>query len=277
MASLYVATQKLLSILKHIVNGRLPASFALWSLRRAYQDRPVPIENLLRIRRFFGGEDVLWPFPSRIVKSGANLSNPYLATQLAAIELGRWSLDVQTLNHLEGWIKANQPSTILELGSGFSTVCLCQYMLEAHDGQRGEYIISIEQDEAFAKRTRTLLRDTGLDDYAKIVSCPLRKQVIEGIETICYDLSNCGVAEALQGGKPDMVVVDGPTDGNFVRFGTLPQAKQYVQLPAQFFLDDALRDDELQVAEAWSGLPYIEIEGVWLIGKGVMTGRIYSS
>jgi hypothetical protein len=39
-------------------------------------------------------------------------------------------------------------------------------------------------------------------------------------------------------------------------------------------LDDALRDEELQVAQLWKQLEYIQVDGVYLNGKGLLAGRM---
>jgi hypothetical protein len=43
---------------------------------------------------------------------------------------------------------------------------------------------------------------------------------------------------------------------------------------ARFLLDDALRDDELAVARAWSSLPGIELDGVHVVGEGLLAGHV---
>lgn len=70
------------------------------------------------------------------------------------------------------------------------------------------------------------------------------------------------------------MLVDGPAAEAGARFGTLPLAHPSVSHRAQFVLDDALRDGELTVARRWRSLPYVEVEGIRIVEKGLLTGAI---
>jgi hypothetical protein len=61
-----------------------------------------------------------------------------------------------------------------------------------------------------------------------------------------------------------------------VRLATLPlvQAVLPTGVSVPFFLDDALRDDELAVAKRWAKMPGIELDGIHVVGEGLLAGRV---
>ena len=73
--------------------------------------------------------------------------------------------------------------------------------------------------------------------------------------------------------RPTFVVIDGPATETD-RFGTLPLIRPYVKANALFYLDDALRDGELDVARRWARLPYVEVNGIYLTEKGLLQGNV---
>ena len=241
-------------------------------LRLMYRNMPVPVHKVVLLRNLAHGQDVCSSRMENGITLGKSLHNSFLAKSLAQKELGRWSLSADTLNFLEQHIRVLKPSFILEFGSGISTACLARYMQEQH-GDIDWYVLSIEQEIDFAQATSSLLRELKLEKYAKVVYCPLRRQVIEGMETICYDFPH-EVIMILENKHPDLVVIDGPSGEEGVRFGTLPLVLPFLNPGAWFFLDDALRDGELEIAQQWSHLPKVRIDGIYFIGKGLLVGKI---
>jgi predicted O-methyltransferase YrrM len=201
------------------------------------------------------------------------LRNPFLAGELASVELGAWSLDVHTLDFLEREIQSRKPLGILEFGSGPSTACLCRYMQELYGRSSRVYVFSVEQDVGVAERTQELLALLGLDAHARIVHAPLRDQTVEGRPTVCYDLPGDFLRTLLSDGRPDFVVIDGPAAEPAQRFGTLPLVESFLRPGAWFCLDDALRYGELEVGELWARRPGVRVDGIHLFGKGLLVGQ----
>ena len=73
---------------------------------------------------------------------------------------------------------------------------------------------------------------------------------------------------------PDFVVIDGPAAQDGARFGTLPLIRRYLSSGARFYLDDALRDGEIDIAERWARLPYVQVNVVRLTEKGLLLGEV---
>ena len=248
--------------------------FAIRWLRLVNRGKPVPIGQLLSLRNMISGEDALVPRALDLRNRGRDLRNPFLASSLADKELGVWSLTASTLNFLESQIQTFKPKVVLELGSGISTACLARYMLELHGDSNQVYLFSIEQDLSFLQKTIRLLEALQLGKYARIVHSPLCQQMIEGVPDTCYDLSRDFLVRVLEGNRPDFVVIDGPAAGPGARFGTLPLVRHFLSHEARFFLDDALRDGELRIAQLWSRIPYVQVTGVHLPGKGLLVGQV---
>jgi len=257
-----------------ILKGKLGIWIAKWRLRAVYRGAPVPLEQVLALRSTSQCENALLPAGWTVRSTAKSLRNPFLSNQLADIELGTWRLSAWTLNLLERQIRHLEPQVVLEFGSGVSTVCLARYMQELHGNLNRTYVFSIEQDADFAQETMRLLKALQLDQYVRVICAPLRSQVIEGVQTTCYDLTHTRLQSVLGTHRPDFVLIDGPVGESDTRFGDLALVRDFLAPQARFFMDDALRDEELQVARLWKKLAYIQVDGVYLNGKGLLAGRI---
>lgn len=212
-------------------------------------DHPVPIPKIRRIRSLAPLTNALVPPVGR----------------------GRWALDDDALAFIVGEVERRRPLWVLEFGSGRSTVRLAEVMADLRPGN-GVLVLSIEQDWKFVERTTHLLSETGLVDRVHLTCRQLRRQLVAGRETVCYDLSTAFAREFVPRDGPGLILVDGPAGGGDVRFGTIPLLQPYLPDETPFFLDDALRDDELRVADAWAQLPGVTILGIHVVGEGLLAG-----
>ena len=73
---------------------------------------------------------------------------------------------------------------------------------------------------------------------------------------------------------PEIVVIDGPAAQDGARFGTLRLIRRYLNSGARFYLDDALRDGEIDIAERWARLPYVPVNVVRLTENGLLLGEV---
>lgn len=245
----------------------------------AYRRRPIPLRQVRSLRYLLPGDNPLAAARGADRTMGKNLRDPFLAGALSERRLGSWSLCASSLNFLQDQICQVRPSLVLEFGSGISTACLAHYVRTIY-GSSGEAqtprVVSIEQEGGFVLSTRALLRSLGLEGAADVIHAPLAPQVIEGERTACYELSNERLRAVLGTRSPDFIVIDGPASESepSVRFGTLPLIKSVVASEARFYLDDALRDEELEIGQKWSRLPYLRIDGIHFVGKGMLIGRM---
>ena len=235
-----------------------------------FQGQPVSLEEALRVSAKRSLAVPEW----RTISTGTKLHNPYLAERLGSEELGTWALDARTLNFLEQEIFRLRPETIFEFGAGLSTLCFARFLSELWgDNADTPRVFSVEQNEWQVEKSQKQLAAHGLASLVRILYAPLKTQTIEGFETVCYDLPDARLAEFLRGARPDMVLVDGPSGDGPVRFGTLPLLRAAVAPQAVFYLDDAFRPEELEVAQRWNALPYLSVGSLRKIGKGLLTGR----
>jgi Methyltransferase domain len=246
------------------------------SLPLVYRDSPVPFDVVLRLRKFGGRPEIM--SLRGAVRTGRSLRNAFLAHRLADTVLGHWTAAAQTLNLIERRIHDSPPKLVLEFGSGVSTLCLAQYMREVHGAESRTLVITVEEDAHSCEETYATVGSLGLAEHVSIVHAPLERQMIDGRETVCYRLTS-ELQAHLAGSLPDFVFVDGPapTADPLSRFGTLPLCRQFVASGSPFFLDDALRDRELEVGRLWSATPGISVEGIFFVGHGLLTGRIEGS
>ena len=241
------------------------------SIRKRYGSQPYPLTRAMALQRALPGKAPLLDPP--LAEDGSGLAHPALRTALQTEEFGVWALGVATLNFIQEFIMRRRPGFILELGSGLSTVCLARYMLDVHPDSSDRLILSLEQDEMQADRTRALLLQHGFDGVAQVEVSPVIPQVVDGRETRCFDLRN--LHEWLGGERPDLLLIDGPSGSPGVRFGTLPLATDQLADGCSFLLDDALRPAELSIASEWAKRPGVTIDGVVFIDKGLLTGRVH--
>jgi predicted O-methyltransferase YrrM len=242
----------------------------LWCTSRLSPDRVVPLDLVVAIRKLGSGEDPLVPYIA--ATPTASLAGP-LWRHLHGLDIGTWSLGPKSLELLQTLVSIQRPALAIEFGSGISTAVIAMAMREAGASLSDLILLSFEQDEAEAERTRELLAGVGLAEQVRVVVAPLTRLTIEGVVTTCYDVPD-DIGAVFVERKADFVLIDGPAGEPGIRFGTLPLARPFVSPHARFVLDDALRDGELSIARRWRDLPYIRVAGVCLLEKGLLIGDV---
>lgn len=155
-----------------------------------------------------------------------------------------WAASPITVSALVREIIDTAPSTVVEVGSGGSSVWV-GYCLERQGRGR---CISLEHEEEYAARTRNEIARHGLTKYVEVVHAPLVDVDIAGETYRWYDLSNVqGLTDI------DIVFVDGPpgTTGPLARYPALPLLRERCAPGARFILDDAARPDERAIVQRW--------------------------
>jgi predicted O-methyltransferase YrrM len=157
---------------------------------------------------------------------------------------GGWALNPTGLLQLLFHIDRTRPKTVLELGSGTSTVWL-GYAIEGHGGR----LLSLDHDESYAARTRSLLSAHGLDGVAEVRVAPLQPVTIDDQVFRWYD-----VAAVADLGDIDLLVIDGPpgATGPQARYPALHVLEHRLAATATIILDDAERTDEREVVRRWT-------------------------
>ena len=148
-----------------------------------------------------------------------------------------------------------EPETIVETGSGVSTVILA-YALERRGRGR---VLALEHDPRYAARTRSLLAAHGLADRARVIDAPLEPTTIDG------EPHRWHARAALAGlERVDLVVDDGPPRalGRMLRYASLPLFERLLA-PRGAFVMDVIGDEERAILARWRArFPHLAFEVV---------------
>jgi predicted O-methyltransferase YrrM len=158
--------------------------------------------------------------------------------------LSAWTLAPQVL--LEVLRRVSDPSveTVVELGSGVSTVWIASELRRRGHGR----LISIEHEEQFFDQTRALVEAAGLADLVDLRLCPLAPVEVDGES---YEWYSIGAGDLP---SVDLLLVDGPPakTGPLARFPALPVLGAALSGHAVVVLDDAARPDEREIVARWT-------------------------
>ena len=181
-------------------------------------------------------------------------------------EVGDGAIDGATIDRLVELVRDEKPRSIVEFGSGTSTVVLASLLAELH--QDGLRLVSFEQDPARAAHSRAALAERGLDRVATVAQLPL------GERPAGYLLTEEAI-ELLRHLAPQLILVDGPThDSGTSRIGALDIVAPYLRRDATVLLDDALRDSELRIAAAWERRDDVVVHGIRPTPKGLLEAAL---
>lgn len=153
-----------------------------------------------------------------------------------------WAGSPDMLLHLAQHLLKHRPQCLAECSSGVSTVVAARCMQLNGRG----HVYSLEHDEVYAEKTRALLEQYGLTDWASIVVAPLES---EGTDSPWYAL------KTLPADMPpiEVLVVDGPPAGgeSTARYPALGKLVSRMAGEVTVLLDDADRPGERAVIERW--------------------------
>ena len=158
--------------------------------------------------------------------------------------LGGWPISPEAALTLTRLIAREQPELIIETGSGSSTV-LAAMRLAANGHGR---IIALENDAGYARKTRQMLLERGLDKVATVIDAPLINYRVDGDDYLWYELAELSFDEPI-----DLVLVDGPpgNTNELARYPAVPLLIDYMSTDATVLADDAGRVDEQRMVEKW--------------------------
>ncbi|WP_189235002.1 class I SAM-dependent methyltransferase [Planomonospora parontospora] len=158
--------------------------------------------------------------------------------------LGGWAASAGVLRPMIGWILDNGPKTIVECGSGSSSVWL-GYIAE----RTGSAVVALEHDADHARATRELVRAHGLSDVVDVRLAPLEEWESGGETWRWY------ARDALEGlAEIGLIFVDGPpgATGPTARYPALPLLLPLCAETVAVFLDDAAREQDRAVSDRWA-------------------------
>ena len=156
-------------------------------------------------------------------------------------------LEPEALLEIVNYIQVNDCTTIVECGSGVSTVVIGNLLRQRGRG----HLYSLEDDEAWYNSTSELLAKQGLEQYVTFVFAPL--QPVDGFDLETRWYAQDKVRAALQGVEHvDLILVDGPKSlTTRSRVAALPFFVPWMDNHTLLVLDDAKRPQERAVLEEW--------------------------
>ncbi|WBL41312.1 class I SAM-dependent methyltransferase [Algoriphagus halophytocola] len=206
------------------------------------------IHWLTRLRdKIFGVEKLEY----RIVKSTREYSD-FKFKELKAMEILKpyfpssfvfetgYTLSFQEIQHIANDIVIHRPATILEVGSGLSTIILSNLISEL--GYNPEFI-SIDQDSSWQKHLEEQCENVDFYNFEIGSNSEFAKDGGKWFELPKSSL--------LREKKYDLVIIDGPKgyESQFARFGIVYFLKERVNETSIVFLDDTDREDENYILE----------------------------
>lgn len=240
----------------------------------------APVSEILQLRNRLGN------LGSLLVKNGlpegdANLlADDPVMKKMPDYKFSNYSMEPSAIHFLKNIIEQFKPTNILELGSGLSTAILSTHMNKVHKKSKIKpRYVSIDQSQDYLDETQAMLKKVGADEFVELVQMDVCPFDVQGkTDYSCYEFDEDKLFNAFSGTKPDMVIIDGPVGGGpqgiaYARLLTLPLAKLFTAPGAIIFLDDSLRDTELEIIAQWSKLSDVKIHGIKCLAKGIMVGQ----
>ena len=161
-------------------------------------------------------------------------------------ELGDWAMSASTLIWMLDRLQNPSVRTILECGSGSSTIWFATAL--AARGGEGR-VVALETSAAYAESTRAELARHGLEDRAEVLHAPLVDTAVPGRDNQpWFDIS------VLPDLPPvDLLFVDGPVGGvaRQVRYPAFPLLADRLAPGATVVLDDTGRPAEAAIVQTW--------------------------
>jgi predicted O-methyltransferase YrrM len=162
-------------------------------------------------------------------------------------ELGGWAATPSTMLWILDHVMSSQARTIVECGSGTSTVWIAT-ALERRGGEGR--VVALESSDHYAEITRAELERLGLSDRATLVHAPLVNTTMSDESSQpWFDLSGFALSEPI-----DLLFVDGPPSrvAPMARYPAFPLLADRLAPDAAVVLDDTGRSAEDAIVERWT-------------------------
>lgn len=170
-----------------------------------------------------------------------------------------WVISPDFATLMVSLIRRHRPQTIVELGSGTSTI-ISSYSLEANGAGQ---VISFEHLERFVESSRANLARHDLDSWATVRHAPLTEVNVSGGDWQWYDSAQMADIESI-----DLLIVDGPPEDvdALARYPAMPVFYERLSKGALILVDDVGRGDETAMINRWLD-EYDDLEMVEVIAN----------
>lgn len=159
-----------------------------------------------------------------------------------------FSLNPNTILHVINDLQINNRKSIIEFGSGISTVILAKFIV---DNKLDAKIISIEDNKSWCDFIESQLIKYNCNQVVTLHHVAL---INNSSEVLWYDKNE--IAKVVNNEKFDLILVDGPSGGLGLmsRKPALPSIINNINDNFCVFLDDVRRADEKQILSDWFSL-----------------------
>jgi predicted O-methyltransferase YrrM len=114
-----------------------------------------------------------------------------------------WAASPDFLNILYEHLISHRPQSIVECGSGLTTIITGRALQQLGNGR----LLSLEHDQHFAEQTRGVLRQLSLQNFVDIRIVSLKLQKVNSAEYLWYDVSSIDLPDTI-----NLITVDGPPE-----------------------------------------------------------------
>ena len=182
-----------------------------------------------------------------------------------------WPTSPDFLLKLHSWIVKHKPLTVVETGSGASTIVIADALRQNGFGK----LYSFEHLQKYANQTQEMLQDEYLTPWVELLVGELElwkgkhlNPHDSGKPSSWYPLKLSGIENI------DLLVVDGPPKSicQYARYPAVPALFDRLSPKAEVWMDDAIRQEEKDICKHWANeygfnFEYIPLEK----GLGVLT------
>ncbi len=179
--------------------------------------------------------------------------------------LGGWSIDSFLGRQLVQHILEYRPKCVVELGSGTSTILIARTLMLLEESDVTHIVV--DHEEKYLDLTRNIARLNGVANHIEFIYCPLVRY--EAFDKLWYS----DLTEWLETQKIDLLVVDGPPGylQPHSRYPALPLLHPLLAEHCTIVLDDAIRQEEHEIAQQWvAEFPEFKLE-IRTDGHGIAT------
>lgn len=169
-----------------------------------------------------------------------------------------WAMHSDSLDWIVNFIKENKISSIIECGSGASTVSLASLGLRK--------FLSLEHEKPWLNHTKTKLEEKELQSQVDLQLCPLHQSAVNGFLVDWYDIKQITPFPA------DLILIDGPPGNNRIlsRYPAPHLLKRYIKNGTWLILDDWNRLQEKEMIKLWlREIPELQCIDTLTLGRGL--------
>lgn len=170
------------------------------------------------------------------------------------------SLNFNALSVILNDIVINERKTIIEFGSGISTIIIAMLIKKNH--LENVNFTSVEHDINWFNAMQTILLKRNLSDYVNLINADLVDSNISINNNKWYDQEVLLEVLKNKSLKVDCLIVDGPpayyAEVALSRYPALPFLLPFMNEKCSIFLDDTNRKGEQIILEKWISLGFVK-------------------